>query len=232
MSEGTVSESEYTAVQEGDELEGSPLLSDVLGEALPAMEKFHVKLQQEGELRGLVGPRELPRLWERHILNSAALAPFIASLVKASHSKKYRIADVGSGAGFPGIVLAAMFPEVSFTLIETMERRVDWLDEVVEELGLTNVTVLRARAEEVIGSEYFDAVTCRAVAPMTKLSHWMLPLLKSGGTFVVLKGRSAQAEIEKAAKEIRKEQGVAPQVHEAPVGAGLEPTHVVTIRKK
>ncbi|MCI1935290.1 MAG: 16S rRNA (guanine(527)-N(7))-methyltransferase RsmG [Bifidobacteriaceae bacterium] len=215
-----------------DELDGSPLLRDVLGEALPKMEMFHGKLQEEGELRGLIGPRELPRLWERHILNSAALAPFIEKLLSDSKASTYSVADIGSGAGFPGIVLAAMFPSVSFSLIETMERRVEWLDEVVKDLALDNVTVIRARAEEVIGARYFDAVTCRAVAPMTKLSHWMLPLLKSGGTFVALKGRSAQTEIDKAAKEIRKEHGVSPQVHEAPVGEGLESTYVVTIRKR
>lgn len=215
-----------------DELDGSPLLHDVLGDALPKMEMFHGKLQEEGELRGLIGPRELPRLWERHILNSAALAPFIEKLLRDSKANTFSVADIGSGAGFPGIVLAAMFPSVSFSLIETMERRVEWLDEVVKDLALDNVTVIRARAEEVIGTRYFDAVTCRAVAPMTKLSHWMLPLLKSGGVFVALKGRSAQAEIDKAAKEIRKERGVSPQVHEAPVGEGLESTYVVTIRKR
>jgi 16S rRNA (guanine527-N7)-methyltransferase len=211
-----------------DALDGSPLLEQVLGQALPQMTAFHEKLRREGEVRGLVGPRELPRLWERHILNSAALAPFIAEAA----SDNATVADIGSGAGFPGIVLAAMFPQLRFTLIEPMERRVEWLAEVVEELELDNVRIERARAEDLKGKQFFDVVTCRAVAPMTKLSHWVLPLLKNHGIFVALKGRSAQAEIDKAAKEIRKAGGVHPEVHEAPVAKGLESTHVVTLFKK
>jgi 16S rRNA (guanine527-N7)-methyltransferase len=207
-------------------------LEHVLGDALPKLRIFHEKLRAEGELRGLIGPRELPRLWERHILNSAALAPFLSDVAEHARGKRLTVADIGSGAGFPGIVLAAMLPKDSFTLIEPMERRVEWLDEVVSELDLTNVRVVRARAEEMHGKQFFDVVTCRAVAPMTKLSWWVLPLLKSGGTFVALKGRSAQAEVDKAYKEIRKAGGVAPKVHEAPVAEGLEATHVVTLIKK
>jgi 16S rRNA (guanine527-N7)-methyltransferase len=217
-----------TGIGVDDELEGSSLLEEILGPALPQMITFHTKLQQEGEIRGLVGPRELPRLWERHILNSAALEPFI---VKAA-SGNATVADIGSGAGFPGIVLAAMLPQLRFTLIEPMERRVEWLDEVVEDLELGNVHIERARAEDLKGKQFFDIVTCRAVAPMTKLSRWVLPLLKNHGTFVALKGRSAQAELDKAAKEIRKAGGVHPEVHEAPVGGNLEETHVVTIVKR
>lgn len=227
-----ISDGEPSVADSQDELDGSPLLEHVLGDALPKLSIFHEKLHVEGELRGLIGPRELPRLWERHILNSAALAPFLSDVAEQTRRKKLTIADIGSGAGFPGIVLAAMLPKDSFTLIEPMERRVEWLDEVVAELDLTNVRVVRARAEEMHGKQFFDVVTCRAVAPMTKLSRWVLPLLKNGGTFVALKGRSAQAEVDKAYKEIRKAGGVAPKVHEAPVAEGLEATHVVTLIKK
>jgi 16S rRNA (guanine527-N7)-methyltransferase len=212
-----------------DELEGSPLLGQVLGDSLPKLTRFHEKLREEGEIRGLVGPREMPRLWERHILNSAALAPFIADV---TGGRRMTVADVGSGAGFPGIVLAAMFPQLRFTLIEPMERRVEWLEEVVDDLDLGNVRIERARAEDLAGKQFFDIVTCRAVAPMTKLSHWVLPLLKNRGTFIALKGRSAQAELDKAAKEIKKAGGIHPEAHVAPVGEGLEETHVVTISKK
>lgn len=221
-----------SSAQSEDELEGSPILGEVLGDALPKMEMFHVKLREEGEKRGLIGPRELPRLWERHILNSAALAPFISELLGEAHGHKLALADVGSGAGFPGIVLAAMFPEITFTLIEPMERRVEWLDEVVTELKLMNVQILRERAEDLPQRWQFDIVTCRAVAPMTKLARWVLPLIHHGGTFIALKGRSAEAEIQKAQKEIRKAGGVRPEVLEAPVGPGLEPTHVVRLQKK
>ena len=120
-----------------------------------------------------------------------------------------------------------------------MERRVEWLEECVNEMGLKNVTIIRARSEEVITSLRKDrskhpyaVVTCRAVAPMTKLSGWTLPLLKPQGRLVALKGRSAPAEIEKAAKMIAKFKGVRPRAVEAPVGPGLESTHVVLVDKK
>lgn len=220
-----------------DQLDGSPVLSEVLGDALPKLTVFHGKLMREGEPRGLIGPRDVSIVWERHILNSAAIVPFV---LRATENERYKtVADVGSGGGFPGLVAAACLPDHSFTLIEPMERRVEWLNECVDDMGLENVTVVRARSEEVIarlrktpGMHPFAVVTCRAVAPMTKLSGWTLPLLKSHGRLIALKGRSAQAEIDKAAKEIAKRGGVRPRVVEAPVGSGLEPTHVVMVDKR
>ena len=220
-----------------DQLEHSPVLEQVLGSALPKLEMFHVKLAQEGEPRGLIGPRDVDIIWERHILNSAAIVPFVR---EATEGAKHRtVADVGSGGGFPGLVAAACLPDHHFTLIEPMERRVEWLHECVDLMALDNVTVLRARSEEIIdrirggkGIRPFTVVTCRAVAPMTKLSGWTLPLLKSHGRLVALKGRSAQAEIDKAAKEIAKRGGLDPRVVEAQVGPGLEPTHVVLVDKR
>lgn len=220
-----------------DELNGSPILAEVLGDALPKLEIFHTKLEQEGEPRGLIGPRDVDIIWERHILNSAAIMPFIREVTDGKQFKT--VADVGSGGGFPGIVAAACLPDHEFTLIEPMERRVEWLGECVEEMGLENVTIMRARSEEVITALHQDrsmhpyaAVTCRAVAPMTKLAGWTLPLLKPQGRLVALKGRSAQAEIDKASKMIAKFKGVRPRVVEAPVGPGLESTHVVLVDKK
>lgn len=220
-----------------DELNGSPILAEVLGDALPKLEIFHTKLEQDGEPRGLIGPRDVDIIWERHILNSAAIVPFIREVTDDQRFKT--VADVGSGGGFPGIVAAACLPDHEFTLIEPMERRVEWLGECVEEMGLENVTIMRARSEEVITALRQDrsmhpyaAVTCRAVAPMTKLAGWTLPLLKPQGRLVALKGRSAQAEIDKAAKMIAKSKGVRPRVVEAPVGPGLESTHVVLVDKK
>lgn len=215
-----------------DPLDDSPVLAQVLGDALPAMEMFHVKLSRQGVLRGLIGPREIDRIWERHILNSAALAPFLTDFRRRSGIVHLRVADVGSGAGFPGIVLAAMLPDDYFTLIEPMERRVDWLEEVVGELGLKNVRVRRARAEELHGRAQFDVVTCRAVASMTRLTPWVMPLVHREGELIALKGRSAQAEIDKAQNILRRYHGVRASVHEAPVGEGLEPTHVVTVDKR
>lgn len=218
-----------------DELENSPLLSEVLGDALDKCKMFHVKLQKEGLLRGLVGPRDMSILWERHILNSAAVVPFIKEAIKKS--KKKSIADVGSGGGFPGIVIAACLPDCDVTLIEPMERRVLWLKECVELMGLDNVTIFHGRSDEIIEKikshdiSPFDVVTCRAVAPMTKLAGWTIPLLNTHGQLIALKGKSAQAEIEKAAKMIKKAKGVNPRVVDAPVANGLQSTTVLLVDK-
>ncbi|MBT1169815.1 MULTISPECIES: 16S rRNA (guanine(527)-N(7))-methyltransferase RsmG [Bifidobacterium] len=219
-----------------DQLTGSPVLAEVLGDALPQLERFHAKLAEEGEPRGLIGPRDVDIIWERHILNSAAIVPYVREVTDGMRFKT--VADVGSGGGFPGVVAAACLPDHEFTLIEPMERRIEWLHECVDLLELKNVTIVRGRSDEVIAAvrkrkvHPFAVVTCRAVAPMTKLSGWTLPLLKSQGRLVALKGRSAQAEIDKAAKEIARFGGLRPRVVEAPVGPGLEPTHVVLVDKR
>jgi 16S rRNA (guanine527-N7)-methyltransferase len=226
-----------------DELEDSSIPAQILGSAYETLKMFHVKLFSQGQLRGLIGPRELGQLWERHILNSAAIAPFITDYLQAHDGKEIhdiQIADVGSGAGFPGIVLACLLPSARLTLIEPMERRVTWLHEVVQELDLSNVIISRGRAEDFqtrhvsreTSSTLFDIVTCRAVAPMTKLAGMTLPLLRHGGRLIALKGQSAQAEIDKARKEIKRYGGFNPRVAEAVVGPGLENTHVVLIDKK
>lgn len=239
-----------------DELDGSPILEEVLGDALDKLKVFHVKLVAEGEPRGLIGPRDIGIIWERHILNSAAIVPFVR---EATTKKQFKtVADIGSGGGFPGIVAAACLPDHQFTLVEPMERRVEWLHECVEEMSLDNVSIVRSRADAMIDAvrgprggrkgrgEYpvdldgkpilvthpFAVVTCRAVAPMTKLSGWTLPLLEKGGRLVALKGRSAQEEISKAAKEISKNGGIRPRVVDAEVGSGLESTHVLMVDKR
>lgn len=219
-----------------DQLDGSPVLAEVLGDALPALERFHAKLAEEGELRGLIGPRDVDIIWERHILNSAAIVPYVREATAGARFKT--VADVGSGGGFPGIVAAACLPDHRFTLIEPMERRVEWLSECVDLLELSNVDIVRDRSDAVIAQvrkrkrHPFAVVTCRAVAPMTKLSGWTLPLLKPQGRLVALKGRSAQAELDKAAKEIARFGGQSPRVVEAAVGPDLEPTHVVLVDKR
>ena len=234
MSETAPVESPAGPVTDG--LDGSPLLGEVLGDALGKLERFHGKLMAEGEPRGLIGPRDVPIVWERHILNSAAVVPFIREATAGERFKT--VADVGSGGGFPGLVAAACLPDHRFTLIEPMERRVEWLSECVDLMGLDNVTIRRARSEEVIADirrrdvHPYAVVTCRAVAPMTKLSGWTLPLLKPHGRLIALKGRSAQAEIDKAAKEIAKRGGANPRVVEAPVAPGLEPTRVVIVDRR
>jgi len=167
----------------------------LFGDAIDKARLFTAALAAQGEERGLIGPLELPRLWTRHILNSVIVAPLL---------KPGRVGDVGSGAGLPGLVLAIARPDVRFVLIEPMERRVAWLREQTAELALDNVEVLRARAEEIRGGERLDQVTARAVSALRKLIPLTVPLLRPGGELVLMKGAGAAAEIEAAAKEIRK----------------------------
>lgn len=148
-------------------------------------------LGRAGVDRGLIGPRERPRLWQRHILNCVAVAP----LFGPSSS----LCDVGSGAGLPGIVVALSRPDLTVTLLEPMLRRARFLDEVVAELELANVTVVRGRAAEQLGVLPVDAATARAVAPLESLGRWCLPLIRRGGEVVALKGSTAGREVEQAA---------------------------------
>ncbi|WP_455120579.1 16S rRNA (guanine(527)-N(7))-methyltransferase RsmG [Scardovia wiggsiae] len=331
-----------------DQFDNSPLIKSIFRDSSERMEFFHKKLESEGVLRGIIGPRDVDILWERHIFNSAALLPYIKAAAgqvskKGGSGKKAVVGDIGSGGGFPGIVLASTLPDISFFLIEPMERRCEWLSEVIDELDLVNTQVVRARTEELIsykkavngvsGAQYrgdrkqkrnpgrrlkrngknsynrnqdfignpkpdhnheavfkqelawgqepvwdrepapnrepawnqglarsqkpdrsreaaseqdngssfdsfkrenphfmgFDIVTCRAVAPMSKLSGMALPLLKRHGELIALKGKSAQSELNKAEKEMKKNYAVSWKVEEAPVAEGLEPTHVVTV---
>ena len=219
-----------------DALDGSPVLDQVLGDALPRLERFHDKLEREGEPRGLIGPRDVDIIWERHILNSAAIVPYVMRSTAQARFKT--VADIGSGGGFPGLVAAACLPDHRFTLIEPMERRVEWLSECVKLMELDNVTIVRSRSDEVISQvrkhalHPFAVFTCRAVAPMTKLSDWTLHLLKPSGRLIALKGRSAQAELDKAKDQINRYGGRNPRVVEAEVGPGLESTHVVIVDKR
>lgn len=331
-----------------DQFDNSPLIKSIFRDSSERMEFFHKKLESEGVLRGIIGPRDVDILWERHIFNSAALLPYIKTAAeqvskKRGSGSKAVVGDIGSGGGFPGIVLASTLPDISFFLIEPMERRCEWLSGVIDELDLVNAQVVRARTEEFIsykkavngvsGAQYrgdrkqkrnpgrrlkrngknsynrnqdfvgnlkpvhsheavfkqelawgqepvwdrkpapdrelawnqgpariqkpdrsreaaseqdngssfdsfkrenphfmgFDIVTCRAVAPMSKLSGMALPLLKRHGELIALKGKSAQSELNKAEKELKKNYAVSWKVEEAPVAEGLEPTHVVTV---
>ncbi len=209
--------------QPADPLSDDSRVVDLLGPAYPVVARFHELLTAEGVLRGLIGPREVPRLWERHLLNSAALVPYLPT--------NGLLVDVGSGAGLPGVVLAAMLPDVEVVLLEPMERRVDWLTEVVDRLSLDNAVVRRGRAEEAHGVLTAQAVTARAVAPMDRLARWTLPLLEVGGVLVTLKGRQAAEEIA-AARHVLKKLGAGPtEIHEATTLDGLEPTTVVRIAR-
>lgn len=190
--------------------------------ARAGLERFAAMLVAEGELRGLIGPRELPRLWSRHLINSLPLNAFLPH--------EAEVADVGSGAGFPGIVTAITRPDVRMVLIETMERRCEWLRLVVDDIGLTNVEILNSRAEDVHGVEWFDVVTARAVARLDKLIPWTVPLAKKGGAVIALKGERAGEEIELASKQLKKYRVESARLHEVPSPLDGEITRLVELR--
>ena len=171
-------------------LPAPPAAAAVFGAALDRAEAYARLLAGEGTVRGLIGPREVPRLWDRHLLNSAALAGLVP--------EGARVVDVGSGAGLPGIPLALVRPDLAVPLLEPLARRVTFLDECVGALALPNVTVVRGRAEEgpvrrELGGA--DVVVARAVAPLERLAGWCLPLLRSGGRLLAVKGSSAAHEL-------------------------------------
>lgn len=179
-----------------DSLEQEPVAAEALfGERIALARAFTHDLAVRGEELGLIGPLELPRLWTRHVVNSALLAPLL---------EPGRVGDIGSGAGLPGIVLAIARPDVNFVLIEPMERRISWLNEQTQLLGLNNVEVLRARAEDVKLSPWLDQATARAVSGLSKLIPLVAPLMRSGGEMLFFKGASIENELAAAAKVIRK----------------------------
>ena len=178
-----------------------PGLPGWLTESADSLARFATLLGDVGVARGLIGPREVPRIWERHLLNCAVVVNPAAGLVPTGA----RVADVGSGAGLPGLVWAIVRPDLSVVLIEPLLRRSTFLTEAVAELGLQErVTVLRGRAEEVLRDPSWqpaDVVTARAVAPFARLVGWTTPLLATGGMLVALKGSSATAELAEAQRE-------------------------------
>lgn len=204
-----------------DPLAEDPRVVALLGNAYPVLRRFGELLADEGVTRGLIGPREVPRLWERHLLNCAAVAPLLPSGL---------VVDLGSGAGLPGVVVAAMRPDVRMVLLEPMERRTRWLTEVVSELGL-DAQVLRSRAEDQHGLLQADAVTARAVAPLDRLASWSLPLLRQGGVLVALKGERADDELAEAREAIAALGGGPGDVVVAETVEGVAPTRVVRVER-
>lgn len=200
-------------------VEAEPVVAaSLFGDRIDLARQFAAALVAEGELRGLIGPLELPRLWTRHILNSVIAAPLFHGSV----------ADIGSGAGLPGLVLAIARPDVQWTLVEPMERRVIWLNEQVDALGLDNVTVMRARAEDV-GLE-FDIVTARAVSALRTLVPITAPLAKDGGELIFLKGQNVDAEIDAAQKALKKHKVTEVSVETFGEGVLTETTRVFRAR--
>lgn len=176
-------------VKHGDVAAPPAAVADVFGPAADRACRYAEILAGAGVERGLIGPREVDRLWERHVLNSVAVAELL--------TPNERMADIGSGAGLPGIPLALARPDLSVTLIEPLLRRSEFLQEVIDDLGL-DVRVIRGRAEETSVRQQvgeMDAVVSRAVASIDKLTRWTFPLLRKGGRMLALKGERAQSEI-------------------------------------
>ena len=193
----------------------------VFGDTLPLARKYAELLARDGDLLGLIGPRELPKLWSRHILNSAVVAEYVVD--------GQTVADVGSGAGLPGIPMAIMKPNANFVLIEPMERRSRWLAEtVVPELGLSNVKVLRGRAEEAPLQNY-DVATARAVSALPKLLRMLAPLVVSGGTILALKGSKAAEEIADSKPLLKKLKLASFEIVTAGDNLLVEPTTIVRV---
>nr|WP_125775777.1 16S rRNA (guanine(527)-N(7))-methyltransferase RsmG [Antribacter gilvus] len=201
----------------------SPVVREYFGDSYDAISRFAAMLLDQGELRGLIGPREVPRIWERHILNSAAVVQYLP--------REGVVADVGSGAGLPGIVIAAMLPDVEVLLIEPMERRTAWLAEVAQELALPNIQVKRGRAEEFHGAFEADAVTSRAVAGLSKLVRMSMPLVRVGGEMVILKGRSVEQEVEPARKVLRSFKSGEPEILSGETIPGVEATTILRVAR-
>jgi 16S rRNA (guanine527-N7)-methyltransferase len=193
----------------------------VFSHRLPLAVGYADLLAREGVLRGLIGPREVPRLWERHLINCALLGEAIGSGLD--------VCDIGSGAGLPGLVLAINRPDLRLTLVEPLLRRATFLEEAVNELNLPNVEVVRSRAEELHGTREFSVVTSRAVAPLARLLGWSMPLIRQGGELVGMKGSSVREEIEEAKGALRKYGAGTVAVEEYGVGLVERPTIVVRV---
>lgn len=191
-----------------------------LGDRLQLMERYVAHLCDTGVTHGLIGPREVPRMWERHVLNCAVVHPGIA--------EGRAVADIGAGAGLPGLVLAIARPDLRMTLVEPLLRRTVWLERIVDDLELENVEVVRARADEVWGKRSFDVVTSRAVARIGELARWSLPLVNAHGEMFVLKGSSAAAERDEDADILRKLRVIHADVERW--GEGVVDPETVTLR--
>lgn len=201
-----------------DDLEVEPAAAVTLfGDRIDVVRQYTRDLAQFGEELGLIGPLEIPRLWTRHVINSGLLAPLLVA---------GRVGDIGSGAGLPGLVLAAARPDAELILVEPMERRVDWLRAESARLGLTNVEVVRARAEEADIRPFLDQVTARAVSALSKLIPITAPLVRTGGQVLFLKGARVADEVTAARKVIAKNHLVDVEVLELGVGLVEETTRV------
>lgn len=200
--------------------ETPPLVDKLFPRAAVPLSAYAELLATQGTLRGLIGPREVPRLWDRHLLNCAVVERLIP--------EGAAVADIGTGAGLPGIVLAIVRPDLQVDLVEPLLRRTTFLQEAVDSLGLGNATVVRSRAEDLPPASY-DVVTSRAVAPLAKLARWCLPLCVEGGLMLAMKGASAEEELDASERELMKLGAEVCHIHELGGDELANPTTVVSI---
>jgi len=195
----------------------------VFGNRLPLAQQYADLLVHDATVRGLIGPREVPRIWERHLLNCAV----VSDLIHEGAS----VVDIGSGAGLPGICLAIRRPDLQVTLVEPLLRRTTFLNEAIAALGLSNVVVHRGRAEDLHGRETYDVVTSRAVAPLPKLLRWSLPLCGPEGQILAMKGSTAAQEIQDSSSELRANK-VATAIEVVGAESLEEPVTVIRVRRE
>lgn len=194
--------------------------ASIFGDRAPLAQAYHDSLATTATERGFIGPKEADRLWTRHILNCGVIAE--------AFEEGISVADIGSGAGLPGIPLAIARPDLEVTLIEPLLKRSTYLSEITSELGLDNVTVIRGRAEEQKKMR-FGACTSRAVAPLGKLAAWSLPLVRPGGSMVAMKGASVSEELERDAKQIADAGGTDASIFTVGEGVLEQPTTLIRI---
>jgi 16S rRNA (guanine527-N7)-methyltransferase len=198
---------------------------ELFGDRLPVAIEYAWRLGTDGLVRGLIGPRETDRLWDRHLLNCAA----VTELIPSGSS----VVDVGSGAGLPGIVLSVARPDLTVVLVEPLARRTAFLSEVVADLGLSMGSVVRARAEDVVGDlSPADVVTARAVASLDRLAAWCLPLARIGGRLLALKGATAADEIEAHRDVVARLGGGTPVIRSCGAQLLVSPTTVIEVPRK
>jgi len=210
---------------------------ELFGSKMPQVQAYANLLAGPGVERGLIGPAEAERIWDRHLVNSGLVAEFLpgARAEAGAEARLIRLADLGSGAGLPGIVLAILRPDLSVVLVEPMARRTAFLAECVSELGLGNVEICRARAEELAGKLGADVVTSRAVAPLDRLAVLAAGLCRPGGLVLAIKGASAKAELERARPGLRQLDVVDADVVTAGTTRGglvEQPTTVIRFRTR
>jgi 16S rRNA (guanine527-N7)-methyltransferase len=205
-----------------------PAAAALCGDGIHSVRRFAQELGSRGEELGLIGPDEAPRLWTRHLLNCALVAPEISH--STDSGARVTLADVGSGAGLPGLVIAMIRPDIDVMLIEPLERRTRWLTEMVDVLQLSNVTVFTGRAEDFRPRGSFDVVTARAVKALKALLPLLTPLLVPGGRLALLKGQRIDEEIAEAADVIRRQR--ISDVDSRVLGEGVvdEPTRLFTAK--